>query len=1210
MLPIVSAGHRSPAKTAALSALAVFAMGGVNASATLLVLPLPLLAIWFAPLGGPNPPRRRRLTVYWIVAVVAATLWWAVPLALLGSYGFNFLPYTESASVTTGITGLGAILHGSDHWLDYLYVRGFAQHPAALLAHASVRGALATAVVVGLAFVGIGRRAYPARRWIIASLFVGAAIIGAGHDVSVGAPLAHAPVRDWLNGALAPLRNLAKADAVVRLPIVLAAAEFVGALRLPWVRPVIALWAVATLVVALFGVSPGLPASKGFPAIPAYWHQAAAWLDAQPGDGSVLIEPGASFAQLTWGDTIDEPLQPLLHHREFMVRAQAPAGSVGISRIVNTIDDRLTTGQGSPALGRAMLDMGVKWVVVRADLDAYRNDPVYLPRVTQALEQSGYHDAADFGPTLGVSPQTSPLVVHGLVGPAPQVRIYAIDGDVSARSYPASDLTRLDGAPEDTLDLPARPYVLDGDPGSNEASSEVQTDGLRRRELSFGPLREDPPTLTAGQPFLLDNPAHDLLGADWRAPQAVAVQTGGTVTASSYSADAIGASDPDASVNGLSSPGQLPEAAFDGNASSKWVSASGGATGQWIEVALAAPINASEITIDPAVGVGPPVQAYTVTTDHGSVTRAVRVDASSVIIPLPAGSTKTVRVTVEAVWGSDHAYSQTGIAEVSIPGVDIARHIAVGPVSTSPDAVHVTRSTGLSPACTVLNPGNPVCAAFLAGSEPEPDGFDRSVTTTSGLSGPISGTAVFTGDAAAVSGLLPAGWTVHTSSTLVPGAPAWGTAAVDGDPDTAWWPAANDPAPTITVDFGTTETITGLKVVSPTGYVSRPITGIKVSAGGRSESAFIDFAGDAVFPALTGTSFSVQVGGPDRKTTGPTGELEPLSYAVDELTFVGGSTSTEAADVTLSLPCGSGPSFTVGGRRIETAVSAKRADLLAGLPVAFTGCTPADVAAGTWSVTSDDAAWRVQQVDVAAQSAAVGAPVPRTSASSSAQALVVTSGPAQVVVLDQNYNAGWQAELGGHTVPGIVLDGWRQGYLIPAGVGGVLRMTFTPQRLNVVALAVGALALIGLGVVAVAPSGAMRRTARRRPERPVPTRFALPRWTISVGLVLGLAVLGGVAGAVLGLVAAVTVAVARRRPGLIRVVRIALLVIMVQALAFEACILAWQAYVNYAQHKTLSSSLVDAPRQVALLIALACCGGLVLAGGWDPAPTGEDRPLE
>ena len=91
---VVGASRGSPRRAALLSALAVAAVGGVNAAATFAVVPLGV--VWL--LTREPGPRRRSLMTWWPVFVLVGTAWWLVPLLLLGRYSPPFLDYIETAS--------------------------------------------------------------------------------------------------------------------------------------------------------------------------------------------------------------------------------------------------------------------------------------------------------------------------------------------------------------------------------------------------------------------------------------------------------------------------------------------------------------------------------------------------------------------------------------------------------------------------------------------------------------------------------------------------------------------------------------------------------------------------------------------------------------------------------------------------------------------------------------------------------------------------------------------------------------------------------------------------------------------------------------------------------------------------------------------------------------------------------------------------------
>jgi len=93
-----SAIRASAIRAAARSGVVVLCMSGVNATVTLEALLLPGLFILVYARGR----RLVWLALCWGAAVAMATAWWVLPLLLQGKYAFNFLPYVEQASTTTG----------------------------------------------------------------------------------------------------------------------------------------------------------------------------------------------------------------------------------------------------------------------------------------------------------------------------------------------------------------------------------------------------------------------------------------------------------------------------------------------------------------------------------------------------------------------------------------------------------------------------------------------------------------------------------------------------------------------------------------------------------------------------------------------------------------------------------------------------------------------------------------------------------------------------------------------------------------------------------------------------------------------------------------------------------------------------------------------------------------------------------------------------
>jgi arabinofuranan 3-O-arabinosyltransferase len=68
------------------------------------------------------------------------------------------------------------------------------------------------------------------------------------------------------------------------------------------------------------------------------------------------------------------------------------------------------------------------------------------------------------------------------------------------------------------------------------------------------------------------------------------------------------------------------------------------------------------------------------------------------------------------------------------------------------------------------------------------------------------------------------------------------------------------------------------------------------------------------------------------------------------------------------------------------------------------------------------------------------------------------------LVVNENFNAGWQARLDGRALSAVRLDGWKQAWLLPAGSAGTVTLTYQPDALYRDALGggLGGLALIVL----------------------------------------------------------------------------------------------------------------------------------------------------
>ncbi|MGW2309674.1 alpha-(1-_3)-arabinofuranosyltransferase domain-containing protein, partial [Actinomadura luteofluorescens] len=222
VLPLVGAasGETGRLRAAARSGLAIACCGGVNATATVAVLVVPVVYALTRPRGS----FRARTLAWWSAAAAAAVAWWLAPLLLTGTYGFSWLTYTEKARTTAGPTGLINVLRGAERWVNYLIVDGQVWWP---VGHGLSLGPVAivcTGLAAALGLAGLLSRLLPERTFLLLTLLAGLAILSMGHLSDLPGPFA-GQLRDLLDGPLAPLRNLHKFDAVVRLPLALGLAH-------------------------------------------------------------------------------------------------------------------------------------------------------------------------------------------------------------------------------------------------------------------------------------------------------------------------------------------------------------------------------------------------------------------------------------------------------------------------------------------------------------------------------------------------------------------------------------------------------------------------------------------------------------------------------------------------------------------------------------------------------------------------------------------------------------------------------------------------------------------------------------------------------------------------------------------------------------------------------------------------------------------------
>jgi arabinofuranan 3-O-arabinosyltransferase len=1090
LLPLVTAARGGrPGRPAVRSALAVGLAGGINGAATAAVLLPAVLCI----LTLSRPGSRWRILAWWCPAVVAATLWWTVPLGLLSRYGVPIIPYTESASTTTSVTGLAETLRGTENWVSYLIVDG---QPWWLPGYRLVTGtapALLTALAAGLGLAGLTSPRLPARRFLLCSVLAGLVIISAGHLTSLGNPLA-GPVDQLINGPAAAFRNLRKFDPMIRLPVALGLAHLLTVIRLPRLRTVTA-WAAALALggLALPAYTGGAAPAGNYIQIPPYWASAAAWLNQHAGRQAVLIEPGAPFGQYTWGSPLDEVLQPLIT-ADWAERSLSVIGSPGNERLLDAIDQQLASGAGSAALARVLAGMGVRYVVVRNDLNRAVLTGAWPARLSQALASSpGITRVAQFGEVTG-SPGPDDAATD-FDPPGAAVGIYQVAGaSPVVTTAPAATALRVYGGPEALLTLageglPAgRPVLLNADPGGVPAAAAVITDSLRRRVRNFGEVRRSySPTLTAGQPAATFEATGDYTEPGWARYQAVARYRGGIsdVSASSSAADI-------AAIPGQWASGLQPFAAVDGDPRTAWESGSwNGPVGQWIRLRFLDPDDPGTISVAFAdrPEVGPAVSQVTITTAAGRVTdRVLATGGRAQQLRVPPGRTGWLQLTVTGVAGRAGFGTQVAIRELTVPGLTDRRAIVAPalPAGSRPAAVVLAKAQPWPSGC-MRTTVRWVCAPALAVPTEEQYGVDHSFTVPDPGQVTLRGQAVLTtplrGGTYPGTGRSghrrPEVW-ARASSTYTADPRDQALAAADGNPATTWIASTTDPQPVLTIGWRhriTVRRITVHRTPGDQGLLQVLVSG----SGGQVRGGNIGPSGVVRFAPMRTRRLTIRF-------TPLQGPLQ-----ITDVTIPGVPAARPPARP-LRLGCGQGPEISVNGLAVPTRVTGTYPDVLAGRPVRFTACGKVLLLPGANEVIEPATdQYSVQDVVLARPGARVLDPTGSPAAGrvgtvawgSTRRVLRVTAGPASYLVVNENFNAGWQAATAGGTLLRPVrLDGWKQAWLLPAGTTGLVTLTYRPAGVYRVAVFGGLAALAVILLLALifplAPGRWPRRRARER----------------------------------------------------------------------------------------------------------------------------------
>ncbi|MEM6105286.1 DUF3367 domain-containing protein [Mycobacterium sp. 050272] len=1170
LLPTILAlrGGRSVRALAGQAGLAVALMGAVNAIATLAGC-LPAV-IWWACHRPNRLWWRYTgwwllslvlAMLWWVVALVllrnvsppfldfiessgVTTQWSSLVEMLRGTDSWTpFVAPTATAGAAL-VTGSAAIL--ATCLVAAAGLAGLA-NPAT-----PARGRLVTMLLVGVVLMAVG--------------YSGGLGSPLAHQVQVFLDAAGAPLRNVhkLESVIRIPIVLGVAALLGRVPLPGSAprAQWVGAFAHPERDKRVAVTVVvltALMVSTSLAWTARLAPPGTFSAIPRYWHDAADWLSAHnssgtsgPSPGRVLVVPGAPFATQIWGTTHDEPLQ-VLGSSPWGVRDSIPLTPPQTIRALDSVQRLFAAGLPSAGLADTLARQGISYVVVRNDLDPDSSRSARPILVHRTIEGSPrLEKVAQFGEPVG--PGTLPGFVadSGLRPRYPAVEIYqvAAAGNPGAPYLADVDqLPRIDGGPEVLLRLderrrllgqpPLGPVLLTADARRADLPAPIVTvtDTPTARETDYGRVDEHSSAIRAdGDSRHTFNrvPDYPVPGAD----PVLGGWNGGRITVSSSSSDSTAMPDV--------APATSPAAAIDGDPATAWVTnALQAAVGQWMQVNFDHPVTNAALTLTPsATAVGSQVRRIAIDTATGSTTLRFDQPGKPLTVALPYGETPWVRITAA---GTDDGSSgvQFGITDLSITQYDASGF--AHPV----DLRHTVRVPGPPPGSAVAGwdlgselLGRPGCAAAgdsvrcapsMGLAPEEPVNFSRTLT----ISAPVSVTPrlwVRPRQGPQLADLIAEPNTTRAqgdSDTVDILGSAY--AATDGDPATSWTApqrvVQHRSAPTLTLVLPRPTEVAGLRLLPSRSTLPAQPTVVAVNLGDGPQVRKLIPSGEGAVPPQT-LSLRPRVTDTvtvslldwqdviDRNALGfdqlkPPGLAEVAALGADGNPIAPADAARNRSREII-VDCDHGPVIAVAGRFVHTSIRTTAQALRNGEPTPVSTCDPNPIALPTGQqelLISPGAQFVVDGAQLSTAESPSPTGVSTMPAATGAwgpdrrEVRAPASPTSRVLVIPESINPGWVARTStGTRLTPVAVNGWQQGWVVPAGDPGTITLSFASNSLYRVGLAAG-LALLPLLAML-----ALWRRRGRSDDPPAPPWTPGP-WAAAPLLAAG-ALVAGVAGVI------------------------------------------------------------------------------------------------
>jgi arabinofuranan 3-O-arabinosyltransferase len=354
------------------------------------------------------------------------------------------------------------------------------------------------------------------------------------------------------------------------------------------------------------------------------------------------------------------------------------------------------------------------------------------------------------------------------------------------------------------------------------------------------------------------------------------------------------------------------------------------------------------------------------------------------------------------------------------------------------------------------------------------------------------------------------------------------SAATDGDPATAWTApqrvVQHKTPPTLTLTLPQPTEVTGLRVTPSTSPVPAHPTMVAVDLGDGPQVRTLKTSGPqdlTLMPRMTDTITVSLLDWKDviDRTALGFDQLKPPGLA--EIAALGtDGRPIAAADAArnrtreVTVDCEHGPVIAIAGRFVHTSVNTTVGALLDGAPVTAQPCDAEPITLPTGEqelLVSPGPQFVVDGAELSGPLAAQSATAPAAPAATGAwgparrEVRVPDATMSRVLVVPESINTGWVARTSAGTrLTPLAVNGWQQGWVVPAGTSGTITLIFAPNSLYRAGLAGGLALLPLLALLAWWPH-------RRRPSDSAARPWTPGPWA-AVALLTAGAAIAGVAG--------------------------------------------------------------------------------------------------